>query len=108
MIGIMPTAEELLRTTPIFSRLSPADRKTIAEVARVHHFEKGDVIFEQDSPSEFYAITAGRVKIFKLMPNGKDLILEVFGKGSKKTPKQVKEVSRKRVRESRRLVREES
>jgi CRP/FNR family transcriptional regulator len=81
MIGIMSTAEELLRTTPIFSRLSPADRKTIAEVARVHHFEKGNVIFEQDSPSEFYAITAGRVKIFKMMPNGKDLILEVFGPG---------------------------
>ena len=81
MIGIMPTAEELLRTTPIFSRLSPADRKTIAEVARVQQFQKGDVIFEQDSSSEFYAITAGRVKIFKMMPNGKDLILEVFGPG---------------------------
>lgn len=35
------------------------------------------------------------------------LILEVFGKGSKKTPKQVKEVCRKRVRDYRRLVREE-
>ena len=35
------------------------------------------------------------------------LILEVFGKGSKKTPKQVMEVCRKRVREYRRLVREE-
>lgn len=35
------------------------------------------------------------------------LILEVFEKGSKKTPKQVKEVCRKRVREYRRLVREE-
>src|SRR5678815_2937098 len=81
MIGIMPTAEELLRTTPIFSRLSPADRKTIAEVARVEQFEKGALIFEQDSPSEFYAITAGRVKIFKMMPNGKDVILEVFGPG---------------------------
>ena len=81
MIGIMPTAEELLRTTPIFSRLSPADRQTIAGVARVRQFEKGEMIFEQDSPSEFYAITTGRVKIFKMMPNGKDLILEVFGPG---------------------------
>jgi CRP-like cAMP-binding protein len=81
MMAVMPTAEELLRTTPIFSRLSPTDRKTIAEVARVQEFEKGDVIFEQDSPSEFYAITAGRVKIFKMMPNGKDVILEVFGPG---------------------------
>ncbi|MGZ5429454.1 MAG: type II toxin-antitoxin system RelE/ParE family toxin [Thermoanaerobaculia bacterium] len=35
------------------------------------------------------------------------LILEVFGKGSKKTPKEVKEVCRKRVREYRRLVQEE-
>jgi CRP-like cAMP-binding protein len=78
----MPTAEELLRTTPIFSRLSPADRQTIAAVSTVREFARGETIFEQDSPSEaFYAITSGRVKIFKLMPNGKDLILEVFGPG---------------------------
>ncbi len=82
MIVVMPTAEELLRTTPIFSRLSPADRKVVAEVSRVQQFEKGDTIFEQDSPSDaFYAIASGRVKIFKMMPNGKDVILEVFGAG---------------------------
>jgi CRP-like cAMP-binding protein len=78
----MPTAEELLRTTPIFSRLNPLDRQTIAAVSTVREFKKGETIFVQDSPSEaFYAITAGRVKIFKLMPTGKDLILEVFGPG---------------------------
>ena len=82
MIAVMSTAEELLRTTPIFSRLTPADRKTIAEVSRVQQFEKGETIFEQDSPSDaFYAITSGRVKNFKKMPNGKDVILEVFGPG---------------------------
>jgi CRP/FNR family transcriptional regulator len=81
MIVVMATAEELLRTTPIFSRLAAGDRKTIAEVARVERFEKGAVIFEQDSPSEFYAIASGRVKIFKMMPSGKDVILEVFGPG---------------------------
>lgn len=81
MIVVMATAEELLRTTPIFSRLSAGDRNTIAEVARVERFEKGAVIFEQDSPSEFYAIASGRVKIFKMMPSGKDVILEVFGPG---------------------------
>jgi CRP/FNR family transcriptional regulator len=78
----MRTAEELLRTTPIFSRLSPGDRRSVAEVARVATFEKGETIFEQESPSNaFYAITSGRVKIFKMMPNGRDLILEVFGPG---------------------------
>jgi len=82
MIAIMRTAEELLRTTPIFSRLSPADRQAIADTARVQAFARGETIFEQDSPSDaFYAIASGRVKIFKMMPNGKDLILEVFGPG---------------------------
>jgi CRP/FNR family transcriptional regulator len=82
MMAIMPTAEDLLRATPIFSRLSPADRKAIAEVARVQTFARGDLIFEQDSPSDaFYAIASGRVKIFKMMPSGKDVILEVFGPG---------------------------
>jgi CRP-like cAMP-binding protein len=78
----MRTAEELLRTAPIFSRLAPADRKAIADVASVKEFRRGATIFEQESPSEaFYAIVSGRVKIFKMMPNGKDIILEVFGPG---------------------------
>jgi signal-transduction protein with cAMP-binding, CBS, and nucleotidyltransferase domain len=41
----MPEIEELLRTTPIFSRLSPDDRRKIAAVATVKHFSRGDVIF---------------------------------------------------------------
>ena len=82
MMAIMPTADELLRVTPIFSRLSPADRQAIGQVARVQEFARGDTIFEQESPSNaFYAIVSGRVKIFKMMPNGKDVILEVFGPG---------------------------
>ena len=78
----MPAADDLLRTTPIFSRLSAGDRRSIAEVSRVQHFPKGELIFQQESPSDaLYAIVSGRVKIFKMMPSGKDLILEVFGPG---------------------------
>ena len=77
----MHNAEELLRATPLFSRLSPADRKAVAEVAEVKTFAKGETIFEQDSRSEFYAIVSGRVKVFKMLPSGKDIILEVFGPG---------------------------
>lgn len=78
----MPSTEEILRVTPIFSRLTPADRRTVAEVAVLRDYEKGKTIFEQEEPSDaFYAIASGRVKIFKMMPNGKDLILEVFGPG---------------------------
>jgi len=76
------TAEALLRITPVFSRLSPDDRRTVAVVATVREYKKGETIFEEDSPSDaFYAIARGRVKIFKMMPSGKDVILEVFGPG---------------------------
>lgn len=77
----MPRTEELLRTMPIFGRLSSADRKAIADVSVVKAFTRGETIFEQESPSAFYAIASGRVKVFKMMPSGKDVILEVFGPG---------------------------
>lgn len=78
----MPTPEDLLRTMPVFGRLAPSDRKVIADVAQVKDYAKGETIFEQESPSDaFYAIVRGRVKIFKMMPSGKDVILEVFGPG---------------------------
>ena len=81
----MPTVDEvdaLLRITPIFKKLSPEDRRTVAQAASVKHYGRGELIFEQDSPSDaFYTIASGRVKIFKMLASGKDLILEVFGTG---------------------------
>lgn len=74
--------EELLKITPVFRKLSPEDRRTVAHAATVKRYAKGDIIFEQDAPSDaFYTIASGRVKIFKMLASGKDLILEVFGTG---------------------------
>ena len=73
---------DLLRTTPVFRSLSPPDRETVAQAATLQEYPKGETIFEQGEPSDaFYTIASGRVKIFKMLPNGKDLILEIFGKG---------------------------
>lgn len=74
--------EAVLRETTVFKKLSPEDRATVARAASVRVYGKGDTIFEQDTPSDaFYTIASGRVKIFKLLPTGKDMILEVFGAG---------------------------
>jgi len=74
--------EALLRITPVFRKLSPEDRRTVARAATVKHYARGAIIFEQDAPSDaFYTIASGRVKIFKMLASGKDLILEVFGTG---------------------------
>jgi CRP-like cAMP-binding protein len=77
-----PSVDELLRTTPVFRRLGPEDRQRLAQVARVHAYARGDSIFEEGAPSDFFfTVATGRVKIFKMTPAGKDVILEVFGAG---------------------------
>jgi CRP-like cAMP-binding protein len=74
--------EAILRATPVFRRLTTEDRHMIARASTVRRYAKGATIFEQGSPSEaFYTIATGRVKILKMTPAGKDLILEVFGPG---------------------------
>jgi CRP/FNR family transcriptional regulator, nitrogen oxide reductase regulator len=74
--------EAVLKVTPVFRRLSPGDLHTIAQAATVRRYERGQVIFEQETPSDaFYTIASGRVKILKMLPTGKDLILEIFGAG---------------------------
>ena len=73
---------DLLRKTPVFRALSPVDRETVARVTSLRHYDKGQTIFEEGQPSDaFYTVAAGRVKVFKMLPSGKDLILEVFGSG---------------------------
>jgi CRP-like cAMP-binding protein len=82
MSASLEEIDALLRVTPVFRKLSPEDRRTVAQAATIRHYEKGELIFEQDTPSDaFYTIASGRVKIFKMLASGKDLILEVFGTG---------------------------
>jgi len=66
----------------MFERLSLQDLRTVAEAAAIRRYEKGQVLFEQDTPSDaFYTIASGRVKVLKMLPTGRDVILGVFGKG---------------------------
>ena len=82
MDGSGADVEATLRVTPVFRKLSPQDLHTIAGAAKVRRYSRGETIFEQETPSDaFYTIASGRVKIFKMLPSGKDLILEVFGTG---------------------------
>ena len=77
-----PSTEELLRSTTVFRRLSLEDREQLAARSRVATFPRGATIFEEGTPSDhFFTIASGRVKIFKMTPSGKDVILEIFGPG---------------------------
>jgi CRP/FNR family transcriptional regulator len=59
--------------------LPSADRKLLAEVAEVRSFDPGETLFLEGEPSRFfYSIVSGRVKVFKSIRSGQDIILGIF------------------------------
>ncbi|MBS1818211.1 MAG: Crp/Fnr family transcriptional regulator [Acidobacteria bacterium] len=78
----MTDIDQILRATPSFRRLSAEDRQRVASVARVRQFARGETVFAEGEPSDFfYSVATGRVKVVKMLPSGKEVILEVFGAG---------------------------
>ncbi len=78
----MAATDDLLRSTALFRRVGPEDRSRVAAVSRIVTFTRAEKIFEEGDPSdELLIITNGRVKVFKMTPTGKDVILEIFGPG---------------------------
>lgn len=74
--------EAALRSTALFRGLSNDDRARLAELALVKSYDKGEMIFSEGDPSDsLYTILAGRVKVVKMIPSGKEVILEIFGPG---------------------------
>ena len=80
----MPLQEvgDAIRRTAMFKRLSESDRAHLAAVSNLKRYAKGDRVFGEGDPSDMFAVVvSGRVKIVKLTPAGKDVILEIFGTG---------------------------
>lgn len=67
----------------LFAGLTEADLQLLATVGRVRECKRGDVLFEQgEAAAGFYAVASGKVKIYKLSPEGKERILHVVLPGS--------------------------
>jgi CRP/FNR family transcriptional regulator, nitrogen oxide reductase regulator len=67
---------------PLFQRVGPEDRQRVASASQLHTFARGEEIFEEgEAPQTFVIVLDGRAKIYKHLPNGKELILQVFGVG---------------------------
>lgn len=76
------TAEEILQAVPLYRRVPAEDRGRLAAATVVRLYARGETIFSEGDPAEvFFTIAEGRVKIFKMTPAGKDVILEIFGAG---------------------------
>ncbi len=76
-----PSADTL-SLIPLFRRVNTQDREDLAGVSGLRHYERGDHVFVDGDPADFfYIVVTGRVKIYKRAPSGHDRILEIFGAG---------------------------
>jgi len=67
---------------PMFKGLPRADLDQLAEIAEDRKVARGrKIFFEGDEGDGFYVVLSGRVKIFKLSPDGKEQTLHLFGPG---------------------------
>jgi len=72
----------VLSQIPLFRRVTPEDRERVSAVSYVKEYERGDHVFHEGDPSEFfYVVVTGRVKVYKFAPSGNHVILELFGPG---------------------------
>jgi CRP/FNR family transcriptional regulator len=71
-----------IEAIPLFSGLSGEQVQELATIVLEQAFRRGQTIFlEGDEGSGFYVVKTGKVKIFKLSPDGKEQILHIFGPG---------------------------
>lgn len=72
----------LLRANPLYRRVSDQDRQRLAEVSQVRTYARGQAIFVEGDPSDLlFTLAEGRVKMLKILPAGKEVILEILGPG---------------------------
>jgi CRP-like cAMP-binding protein len=70
---------DLLKTCPLFAGLSEEDLKKIRAIALLKRVKRKGVIFsEGDEAKGFYVTLSGKVKIYKVSPDGKEQILHVI------------------------------
>lgn len=74
--------ESLLRSNPLYRRLTDEDRRRLSEVSLVRSYARGTTIFSEGDPSDFlYTIDSGLVKVSKQLPLGKEVVIEILGPG---------------------------
>lgn len=74
--------KSLLSSVSFFDGLPESQLAQIEGIAVGRETAKGSIVFSKgDEGNGFYVLASGRVKIFKLSPDGKEQILHIFGPG---------------------------
>ncbi len=80
--GVLRPTLETIAAIPLFRRVGADDRQRLVAAATMLDYDRGEHLFtEGDDSAFFFVIVTGRVKVYKHAPDGRDVILEMFGPG---------------------------
>jgi CRP/FNR family transcriptional regulator, dissimilatory nitrate respiration regulator len=77
---MMKNPVSFLSNVPLFNGLPHGQLERLVNIATPKTLKRGDLVFSEGAEAEgFYVIVRGRVKIFKLSPEGKEQVLHIVG-----------------------------
>ena len=75
---VVQLRRETFAANPLFAALTPEEREQLGSLATAHHFEPGATLaYEGDPCAGLWLIGAGAVKITKMTPAGREIMLAV-------------------------------
>jgi len=74
--------EGLLSRSALFENMPEEHLEALAGITERKSYGRGETVFSEGDPVRgFYIVSSGRIKIFKLSPEGKEQTLHLFGEG---------------------------
>lgn len=73
---------EIVRTTPLFGNVSFDILQSLVGKHAVSSHRKGETLFQQGQDAKFFFVVLdGLVKLFRMIPNGNEAVVGIFGRG---------------------------
>jgi CRP-like cAMP-binding protein len=73
---------EILKQNPLFSGLDEKGLQKVGGIAILQAIKKGAVLFSQgDGAHGFYLVVRGKIKIYRLSPQGQEYVMRIVGPG---------------------------
>lgn len=69
---------EVIKKNPLFSGLAADELEQLRQIVATRQVKRGDLLFSEGDEAEgFYIVASGKVKVYKLSPEGKERILHI-------------------------------
>lgn len=73
---------QIIKNSPLFAGLTDANLDALMEIARIREHARGELLFSEGEEAEgFFIVIDGKVKVYKLSPEGKERILHIIHPG---------------------------